>query len=261
MTDPTPAVGPGDAAELIERIVGAVDYLRLHPEPGADRQWQACRPLVDDPDELTDLVRSTMAGRGTDRLDVATSLFVQGYAFRIASAAIGGWLLADAVLDLSPTTTSIALGRHRPNAVALHGPRLAATGATVADLHHHLIEGHLAPLVESAHTACRIGRPLLWANVGAGCASSFGAFMDPLPDRRLDIRARAIEFFDRARPELAASGRLVPIGPLWAWERSACCLWYRTDSGFKCEDCSLWSAEEKADRRNRILARIGSETG
>jgi hypothetical protein len=80
--------------------------------------------------------------------------------------------------------------------------------------------------------------------------------MDPLPDRRLDIRARATEFFDRARPELAASGRLVSIGPLWAWERSACCLWYRTDSGFKCEDCSLWSAAEREARYARIRAEV-----
>ena len=34
------------------------------------------------------------------------------------------------------------------------------------------------------------------------------------------------------------------IGSRWAWERSACCLWYQTESGFKCEDCSLWTAAE-----------------
>ena len=42
----------------------------------------------------------TKAARGTDRDDVATSLFVQGYVFRIATVAIGSWVLADAVIDV-----------------------------------------------------------------------------------------------------------------------------------------------------------------
>ena len=52
------------------------------------------------------------------------SLFVQGYAFRIASLAIGRWLLGDAVLDVWPASTSIALGRDRPNAVHVDAARL-----------------------------------------------------------------------------------------------------------------------------------------
>ena len=61
-------------------------------------------------------------------------------------------------------------------------------------------------------------------------------------------------FLTAARPELAGSGRIVPVGSVWAWERSACCLWDKTESGFRCEDCSLWSPAERQARYDRVLA-------
>jgi ferric iron reductase protein FhuF len=244
------------ASEVIARVTSTVDYLRVtvvgvEAGEAGDRDWLPCAPLVDDPDALLALVRSTAAGRGTDRDDVAMSLFVQGYAFRVASLAIGGWLLDGAVIDVSPSSTSIALGRDRPNAVRLDRADVIASGdrgATLPVLQRHLLDDHLARLVATAHGSCRIGEALLWGNVGASCASSFGAFMDPRPERHEDTRAHAEEFFAAARPEVARSGRLVRVGSRWAWERSACCLWYQTESGFKCEDCSLWSADERAER-------------
>jgi len=176
-------------------------------------------------------------------------LFVQGYAFRIASIAIGGWLVGNAVIDVSPASTAIALGCGRPNAVHLREVELVDV-----DLHAHLIGEHLAPLVETAHEACRVGAPLLWGNVGASCAASFGAFVDPRPDLRSEIRDRVESFFATARPELARAGRVVRVGTRWAWERNACCLWYQTDSGYKCEDCSLWTDAERAARYAAVLS-------
>ena len=197
--------------------------------------------------------RTRAADRGRtrdDRDDVAMSLFVQGYAFRIASLAIGTSFLGDHVVDVSPATTAIALGRDRPNAVRLDGARL-----TAAPLHEHLIDEHLAALVDTAHRACRIGEALLWANVGASCASSFGAFVEPLPDRpRRGARSGRDSSSPTPRPELARSGRVVRVGDGWAWERSACCLWYQTDVGFKCEDCSLWTSAEREARYAAMLA-------
>jgi ferric iron reductase protein FhuF len=242
-----------DACELLAQVTSTVDYLRVSVEGANDgseeRDWLACEPLVSEPDTLLELVRSTAAGRGTTRDDVAMSLFVQGYAFRIASVAIGTWLLGERVLDVSPSTTAIALGRDRPNAVRLDRARL-----TDSTLHEHLVDDHLARLVDTAHRACRVGEALLWANVGASCASSFGAFVEPLPERRAELRDRVETFFADARRELARSGRVVRVGDGWAWERSACCLWYQTDVGFKCEDCSLWTQAERDVRYAEMLA-------
>lgn len=242
------------AQQSVQRVCATVDYLRVSIGVDDDREWIDSQPLVSDPDALASVVASTAEGRGTDRDDVATSLFVQGYAFRVASIAIGVWLLDELVLDVDPTITSIALGRHRPNAVQLDEVRTAGEG--IGALHATLIDDHLAPLVANAHQSCRVGEALLWGNIGAGCASSFGAFMGPLDDRRSEIRDRAEDFFGSARPEVQASGRLVHVGPLWAWERSACCLWYQTESGFQCADCSLWSDEERQARYQKVLAEL-----
>jgi iron complex transport system ATP-binding protein len=245
-------------ADLLDQITATVDYLRV--DVGIEEVgWLRCAPLVADADVLARLVESTKAGRGTERLDVALSLFVQGYSFRIASLAIGAWILADAVLDLVPDRTAIALGRDRPNAVAVD--RAATLDPldpldALAGLHAHLIDGHLARLVATAHRACRVGEPLLWGNVAASCASSFGAFASApaCAHRRVEIRDRAVAFFASARPEVRDAGRVVPVADRFAWERKSCCLWYRTESGFRCEDCSLWSDEERAERYRRLEA-------
>lgn len=236
------------AVDVVARLTATVDYLRIATGEDREREWLACSPIVTAPDDLLDLVRGTAAGRGTDRDDVATSLFVQGYAFRIASVAIGAWVVADAVLDVDHRSTDIAIGRHRPNAVRLRTPALVAADDPLGALHATLVDDHLALLVATAHASCRVGEALLWANVAAGCASSFGAFVEPLADRRLELRDRVESFFASARPELARGGRVVRVGDRWAWERTACCLWYQTDGGFRCEDCSLWTPAERAAR-------------
>lgn len=243
------------ALQVLDRITSTVDYLRVTVGDASEAtDWLPCDRLVSDPDALGELARATAAGRGTDRDDVAMSLLVQGYAFRIASVAVGAWLLGDAVLDVSPAGTAIAIGRHRPNAVRLDEPRLVTTDDPLGALHPELVDGHLAPLVANAHRACRVGEALLWSNVGAACASAFGAFMGPLPDRHEEIRDRAAAFFAAARGELAGSGHVVPVGTAWAWERKACCLWYRTTDGSRCADCSLWSDEERRERYDAAIA-------
>lgn len=240
----------------LARVCETVEYLRVSVGGDDQREWLACDDLVQDPEALATVVAATAAGRGTDRDDVAASLFVQGYAFRVASVAIGAWLLDDVVLDVDPATTWIALGRHRPDALRLADARSVDAADPLAGLHEVLVDRHLAALVRAAHEACRVGEALLWGNVAAACASSFGAFMGPLPDRHGHIRDRAEAFFAAARPELARAGRIVHVGPLWAWERASCCLWYKTDSGFRCEDCSLWTDDDRRARYERALAEV-----
>jgi hypothetical protein len=78
--------------------------------------------------------------------------------------------------------------------------------------------------------------------------------MDPLPDRRSEIRDRIESFFATARPDLARAGEVVPVGARWMWQRNACCLWYRTESAFRCEDCSLATDAERQVRLDGKLA-------
>jgi ferric iron reductase protein FhuF len=113
-------------------------------------------------------------------------------------------------------------------------------------------------LVANAHASGGVGEAMLWANVAASCASSFRAFVDPLPDRRDEILDRARGFFASARPEVAASGRLVTVGADWVWERRACCLWYQASGGSRCEDCSLWSVDERQARYAAMIEAQGA---
>ena len=112
------------AVESIASVGAAVSYLRVVTDEAGGGPWLGCQDLLDDPDALLDVVRGTKDGIGTDRDDVAMSLFVQGWVFRVASLSIGAWLLDDVVLDVAPSRLAVAIARSRPNAGA--GPRPAA---------------------------------------------------------------------------------------------------------------------------------------
>ena len=245
-------------ATVVDDVTSTVDYVRITIGAGDDR-WLPCDRLVTDADHLDAVVAGTKDDRGTDRDDVAMSLFVQGYVFRIATVAVGAWIVADAVIDVDPATTAIALGRGRPNAVRLAATTTMATSADVHHLHVAMIEQHLAPMVATAHAACRVGAALLWGNVAASCAAAFSAFAGAasLIDRRGEIADRTEAFFATARPEVRDAGDVVRVGDRFAWERRSCCLWYRTDSGFMCEDCSLRPTEEH-QARYAAMAEVGA---
>jgi len=237
-------------ATVVDDLTATVDYLRVTIAAEPADGWLGCDRLVADAAHLAAVVAETKAARGTDRDDVATSLFVQGYVFRIATVAIGSWVMADAGIDVDPATTAIALGRGRPNAVCLSPATTMVPSAGLDTLHSALIDRHLATMVDTAHAACRVGAALLWGNVAASCAAAFSAFAGSpsLVARRGEVAARAEAFFAAARPEVRDAGVVVRVGDRFAWERRSCCLWYRTDSGFMCEDCSLRPAAEHEAR-------------
>jgi len=241
---------------IVDQLTATVDYLRVFvgDVPG---EWLSCSKLANDPDHLGRVVAGTKEARGTERDDVATSLFVQGYSFRVATVSVGAWLLADALIDVDPATTAIALGRGSPNAVRLDARTTVRAGAEVRDVHDALIDGHLAAMVATAHRSCKVGAPLLWGNASSSCAAAFSAFAAELPARCAEIADRAEAFFARARPEVRDAGAVVRVGDRFAWERRSCCLWYRTESGFMCEDCSLRPA---AEHRARYAA-MGDHAG
>lgn len=257
--NPTSPTSPADALREVTEQVGYIRVLIGDSDDPGDGDWARASELVHDPSGLYAAMRATADGRGIARDDIGMSLLVQSYAFRIASAVVGTWLVSGGVIDVSPGIVSIQFARNRPNAVRLDRVEWAVPPPerTTLDVHRHLIDDHLAVLVDTAHRACRVGSRLLWSNVATSCASSFGAFMRS--DNRVRIRERAGEFFTAARPELVAGGDVVPVGPTWAWQRHACCLLYQHGDSAKCSDCSLLSDTERRDRYARILAESGAE--
>lgn len=244
------------AEAAIAQVVETVDYLRVGVGPLDDEGWHSCRRMLDDPDLFAGIVQSARDVRGLERHDVAMSIFVQGYSYRIASVAIGAWLLGGVVLDVSPDNMAFRIKEGRPREVRFGSYRTVDGPADLGTLHEVLVDGHLILVADSARKVMRIGRSLLWANIGSSCAASFGAFMSPLPDQHTRIRQTATDFFNTARPELVRSGRVVPVGQYWAWERRACCLWYKSPVGTRCSDCSLWTPEERRERYDRVSAEV-----
>ena len=233
---------------MVASLTSTVDYLRIAIGGPQDDAWLPCLTIVSDPAYLGSLAASTKAALGTDRDDVATSLFVQGYVFRIATVAVGSWLLLDTVIATDPATTTISLGRGYPNAVLLAPDSRILRGGGVDDVHATLIDGHLAALVATAHESTKVGAALLWGNVAASSAAAFGAFAGAPGARSAVIADRVETFFARACPELRAGGEVVRVGDRFGWKRTSCCLWYRTEGGFLCADCSLRSASEHEAR-------------
>lgn len=289
---------PRSPVEAINALTTAVDYIRIttlddNPNEPLSSEWIPGPSLVHDPAFLYDTMRSAMDERGIQRDDLGLSLIVQGYAFRIASIAIGTWLLSGGSVDVGPDNVWIQFGRQRPNAVKIGELRwavappahttefperdtidlpatdpvadLTAPGQLMAPdqlmaLHRCLIDDHLRPLIDTARSAHRVGGAMLWANVASSCASSFSMLMNhrgPTNHRWwAHIRSQAIGFFDAAGPELGTAGHVVPIGPSWAWQRKACCLYYVHADGSKCGDCSLHDDAARAARYERILKEV-----
>lgn len=248
----------GRAGDVVKELLATVDYLRITVgSAGPNRRWLSCEDLIADPSLMKEIARLTTAAWGTDDQMVAMSLFVQGYVYRIASTAIGSFVLSGDVLSVRPEITEIALEQHRLNAVRLSSAELVEADGDLTVLHNVLIDGHLAPFVDTAHRSMRIGEALLWSNVGSSCAASFGAFVGPLPETAERIRHLVEGFFATAGEALRQSGRVVRLGDglRWVWERKACCLYYRTEvsEGGKCSDCSLWTPAQRSARYAEAL--------
>jgi ferric iron reductase protein FhuF len=243
---------PDDGRALVDEATSAVSYLRITIEDPADG-WVPCTAILDDPDALRGAIDATTAARpGVDRDDVALSLFVQGYAFRVAAVAIVPWVLRGDALDVAPTSTAIGLGQGRPNAVDLR-PAVVLAGADAALVHDRLVEGHLAWLVDSARRVRRIGLSLLWGNVTAGIVSAFAAAGSAHRDGWDRVGPLADEFLRLARREVSNAGELVHVGIDRQWERRSCCLWYLTGAAM-CSDCSLQPPDGRRDRYDALLA-------
>lgn len=230
-------------AEVLASVETAVGYLRVATTvSGEDADdWLSCSGLIADARRLADVIRSTMAGRGTQQESVAASLFVQSYAFRVGALVLAPYALGLAVPSCSPADTFIRLTRHRPGAVAVTDPDVSEQ--SVEHVVGALLGQHLAPLIGTTTSIITIGRRLLWGNVAASCATVFRAIDGSAGADRAEIQRRSDLFFAAADSWLKGLGgfetvRAEPVDH-WRWQRTNCCLYYQCAGASKCDDCSL----------------------
>ncbi len=95
------------------------------------------------------------------------------------------------------------------------------------------------------HSAFTVGERLLWGNVAAACAVAFRAVESEAGGA---VRERATEFVDASEPWFEGVGRFTTElaghqDQGWYWDRTSCCLWFRTKNGQYCDNCSLAATE------------------
>jgi len=217
--------------EVFRTVARCVPYLAAASETDGD-DWVSCATLIADP---APVVRATMAGFETDDDVVAASLFAEAYAFRVAGTALAAYVLDLPVPDLAPAAVSVRIDKPRPTAVAYLTPDVHPTDAR--QLARDLVGAHFEPFVAALHARFTVGERLLWGNVADACAVAFRSVGDSR-----EVRRRAEEFVQAAQPWFADAGRFTDelAGRQgWFWDRTSCCLWFRTKNGQYCDNCSL----------------------
>ena len=242
--------------EVVTEIQSRVSYLRCHSVAPASEGWIGCDALIANPDRLRAEIDATAAGRLTDDAQVAASLYVQSYAFRVPSIALAAYALGLPAPSTAPECTAIRITRSRPGELAITDPHCAVT--TVGSLVTQLFDGHLVPFVAAVRSRTRVGERLLWGNVAASIATIFRAVQSCGPFGDPAVRQRAGEFERAAQPWLDGLGGYTTLvtsnGLGWYWDRTSCCLWYQTAEGAYCDDCSLHDPVELTTRRRADLS-------
>ena len=254
----------GAQVSYLKADIGPVECTRRGPDVRAveDGMWLSCQDLVYDGAWLRQVIDGTAHAIGTDDPVVAASIFVQGYAYRIATLAVACLTVDGVVPGSEPGAMAVGLGRGRVSKVAYleptvfdlldgHPPSEALSRPSVADraltlVLEQVVELHLGPLIALTRQQVRIGERLLWGNVAASASTAFrtmegclGRWVTPLGQR----------FFELAPPELQGLGSFFSTESNgkrgWYWERTNCCLFYQIAGHAKCADCSLTPAEER----------------
>jgi ferric iron reductase protein FhuF len=242
-------------AEVLAFVAAKASYLRAATE--IDAGWHRCAGLIADPSQLTALIRQTAAGRGAPDDAVAASLFVQAYAFRVGGIPVAAQVLGLPAPATHPESTAISIARDRPNAVAFSDHTVVRRDDT--DLMRQLNEEHFGPLVEAVRTELRVGERLLWGNIASSCATAMRA-VDDGSDPELRHRGEAL--MQAASPWWQDLGQFTTVeGEArtgWYWDRTNCCLWYRTAPERWCDDCSLLDRGLLLERRLAELAEPAS---
>jgi ferric iron reductase protein FhuF len=273
----------GCVTDALERVVGAISYLRASAGPvedaatpgmlAGDGRWMKCDELVADPDWLEATVRSSGRRLGTGSAAVAASLFVLGYSYRVVTLAVSCMLMGGAIPRSDPEALAIAMSSGRPSLLTYHEPRaLVLAGgrtpspATFAErelvgealdfLVANAVDGHLRLLVDAVCSRTRVGRRLLWGNVAASSAVAFRTMEGALGEWVKPIGER---FFEVVPTELQGQGNFLSLEQAgrsgWYWERRNCCLNDRLPKGTRCGDCSLTPPDQ---RRAAYLAGLAN---
>ena len=224
--------------DVLAAVGARVDHLRasVGEPPVAEEGWRPCDAVT-----AADL-EVAIAGAGAGDRQVAASLLVQSYAHRVVAVSLAAFAVGLPWPSPAATATSVRLAGGRARALCFRAEALGEAG-DVRSLVEAAFSSHLVPFVSTVRAHHRVGERLVWANIAASCAAAFRAVEGSARDRgdaaeQAAIRRRAAELLEHV-PWLEGTGWFDADSGDWGWQRSACCLWYRTSGGRTCEGCSL----------------------
>jgi hypothetical protein len=253
----------GELVSYLKAEVGSVEITHVADiEEVEDGLWISCQELVADPTGLGTVIRGTGRAIGTDDQVIAASIFIQGYAYRVATMAVACLTAGGMVPGSSYEAMAVGLGRGRVSKVAYLDPTVfdmvgnrppadALVEASTTDraltlVLEQVVEEHLRPLIAATRQQVRVGERLLWGNVAASVSTAFRTMEGCLGPWVVRLGKR---FFELAPPELRGLGTFLLIESQdrrgWFWERTNCCLFYQIEGHAKCSDCSLIPAGER----------------
>ena len=223
---------------------------------GAD--WLAADRLVDpvSPETVAALDAEEHASGHTTRHAAALSMLA-AYACTVPTAAIAGWALTGAVLDMRAANVAVQLGDHHGfEAYAVREVRVGDGG--VAQLVDEVLLEHLLPLAESLHSCTRAGLRQLHGGVGFGIATAFSLLsrldqdLDLLQRRYEELVASVAERTDVDLHDLGELRRVTasPDGTGRArlfYLRRTCCLVYTSAQPGLCASCCLLSEADRVE--------------
>jgi len=180
--------------------------------------WRRGDELLTD---LDDAVEDYLGRLRTDRVDIAGSLLVQGWAARLTAVFMGSTALTGAAPNLAADALDIRLPPRGTLQLALRTSTMLDTD----EAWRHLCDGHLSPLVEAVHTLCRSGRRRLWGNVAAVAAGAV-----------ITLRHNGNILSSPEPAELTGLGNY--LSP-FIYARRTCCGLVRVPGRSACGDCVL----------------------
>ena len=272
-------MNPGRTSQLradLDAVAALVPYMVVstddhdHDPDSAGDGWLPAERLTGDAAFLLHHVRATGAGRGAPDDAVAASLFVQGYAFRLGSAALAPLVVTGRAPLVSPGHVRIRISRNRPGAIALSAdaPTVDASDRDPTGTVLTVLLDHLGLLVLALRSVVRVGERMLWGNALSSFVTVLRAIEGEVTGNAEKARIRMFtdDLVDRVSAVHGPLGSCFVVEgdgdgvDTWQFRRTSCCLWYRTAEctdaavGY-CADCSLWDFDERCDR---LRAELGA---
>lgn len=232
-------VPPKRTIATLAELSSVSSYFAVSTGTADDAHWRPVTRLYTDPDLLAGVVAGVQDRIGASDLRVAVSTFYLGYAARLWSIGLGGLAEHELLIDLDPdqlwySECSGSVRLHLPNPVAWQGSSAESLEPMLADM---VMAEHLQPLAAAVRRLGPISQRLLDGNAASaalGAARALcwhhGGNLAAEPSWELARSLCENEYL---------SGTVCFSDSSTDYQRTSCCLFYRTPGGGLCGDCAL----------------------